>query len=294
MRHNTTMATIRKDGKIEDIELSEMTDDLYKEVYGYLFCPNDKCSAKIIYASGKKRIYFKTWTPKHINGVVQDQHIQDCPYFVDREKDEKLIRGTDPNNIYAISDRHIQNALHYTYDRQYNPKKFEKKINSNAESKTGKSIKTKIDPALQKKGKPGLSSDGANEEAEREPNIYRRSVDEIVLMDYNSVQCVHGFVEDMVLNDKYPYIKLNTKDGRTARILFSEAFRVNNEVQYNNAGLYKWYIDTLKSEGKEVFCCCVGKITKDDFEISIVIDKYVALNINDIGYYGIFRLANKL
>jgi hypothetical protein len=90
------------------------------------------------------------------------------------------------------------------------------------------------------------------------------------------------------------YVFLKTNNGRPARILFSEAFAVNNQAQYDGYGVIKKYYGHLKSQGKDVFCCCVGKIIKDDFGTTVLPDNYICFRVDDKDYYGVLSTVNRL
>ena len=93
----------------------------------------------------------------------------------------------------------------------------------------------------------------------------------------------------MTIDGEYPYINFVTNDGRKARILFSEAFSVNSPAVYQNIRVYKSYIDLRNQEGNSPFVACIGKITKDNFEISIVLESSETINIDKKNFYKILR-----
>ena len=270
------------------VGLSDITNSNYENIYnGHLFCPNPECNARIIFVSGNKRTYFRTWRAKVIKGEIVNEHIEDCPYYVEHELEERAIRRTDPNLYYRLSADHIRRVLRNAYDRQLNPDKFKKKVEPLEGTTKRASSKSRIDNSLQPRGRAGLGVDGALDEAEKEPSIFRKSIDDVSEIDYSNIQCIYGSVEDIILDGQYPYITFLTKNNKNARVLFSEAFAVNNPAVFTNIKIYKQYIDFIKHGGGNPFICCIGKIIKDDYEVSIVIEDYRALDIDRKGYYEI-------
>lgn len=288
-------AIYRKNGIEKIITLSEITKEKYEKEYkGYLYCPNPDCTARIIFASGDKRTYFRTWRIKLIDkNEIVDQHIPGCQYYVERELEERVIARNDPNLYYKLSSNHKRNVLRRAYDYEFNAEKFKKTKNDDEKSHKRASSKSRIDRTIQARGRAGLGSDGAVEGAEREPPVYRKQIDDISDADSDSVHCVTGYVNDLVY-DNYYYFTFVTRDGRNARILISEAFAVNNPTQYDNIGIYKKYIDFRKKNGIKPFVCCIGKITKDEYGISIIPEEYVDIELDRKGYYGILNEINNL
>lgn len=288
MRLRILKAVFKDNGVKKVVGLSDITDSNYESIYnGHLFCPNPNCNARIVFVSGSKRTYFRTWRARVVQGEILNEHIEDCPYYVEHELEERTVRRTDPNLYYKLSTDHIRRVLRNAYDRQFNPDKF-KKDNKPSEDITKRpSSKSKVDNSLQPIGRAGLGVDGALDVAEKEPSIFRKSIDDVSEIDYSNIQCIFGSVEDIILDGQYPHITFMTKNNKKARVLFSEAFAVNNPSVFTNIKIYKQYIDLIKHSGENPFICCVGKITKDDYEVSIIIEDYRALEIDRKGYYEI-------
>lgn len=286
---------VRKDGIEKEVRLSEITSELYEKEYkGNLFCPNPVCAARIEYVSGNVRTpYFRTKKSKIIDGAVFDEHIKDCPYYVEHESEERRRSRNDPSVYYRLSPEHKRSVLRNAYDREFRPEKFNRKTgNEDGASKKRASFRSKIDNSSLARGRAGLGIDGANEGEGREPSVFSKKIDEISDFDINNVHCVTGYVEDMQFDGPFPFFVLLRKDGQRARILFSEAFAVNNPVQYENLRIYKTYIDQYKNIGSKTFVCCIGKIIKDDFGISLIPEEYQDIDFDRKGYYQILREVN--
>jgi hypothetical protein len=253
-----------------------------------LFCPNRECNARIVYASGEELKYFRTWPwrAKGVNGEVVNEHIDGCPYIVEHELGEKQSRRTDPNALYQLSLEHVKRVLNNAYDAYKHPEK-RNKPNSAEDAKKRPSTKSKVDSGLEPRGQAGLVIDGASEKAEKEPSVFRKNIDDISETDYGNMPCVVGPVAEMVIEGDHPYITFLTKDHRKARILFSEAFAVNSPEVFRNIGVYKNYIDSAINEGVTPTVCCIGKIVRDDYEVSVVFEDYHCLQIENKGYYQI-------
>lgn len=281
-------AWFRKNGIEKKIDLSELTDEEYEKKYvGHLFCPNRNCNARIIFASGNQLKYFRTHPARIDDGMVVNEHIDDCPYFVEHEIEERARRRKDPNILYSISQEHMRRVLKKAYERQVNPEKFKKDPQPPDGVKKRASSATRTDLSLQPAGRAGLGIDGAVAGSEKEPSIYQKFIDDISDKDYLETQCIVGEVKDMVTGNDYTYINLNTKNNRKARILFSEAAAVNSPGM--KIGTFKDYIDFCNIEGQTPIICSIGRITKDEYEISVVIEDYHAILINGMGYYGLLN-----
>ncbi|MBM7867833.1 hypothetical protein GTO89_14405 [Heliobacterium gestii] len=289
MARKITRVIFRKDGLEQKYNLTEVTEELYEtKLKGFLFCPNETCKARILFVSGDKVTYFRTWKSKVVDGQVVNEHISDCPYFVDHELGERSYRRKSPDIYYSISEDHMKNVLRNAFDRIRHPDKFKKKPPSEDEGKKRPSSRGRIDPTLQPSGHAGLVADGATVRGEKEPNVYRKTLDELNEFDYGSVQCICGEAEGLTKGIDYPYILLKTTSGKTGRILFSEAFAAKNRIQYDNLDFYGQYIEVVKVSGQNPLICCIGRITKDNqSEVAIVIEDHYALRIENKNYYQI-------
>lgn len=288
-----------KDGKVEKIRLDQMTKVSYQKDYkGYLFCPNPKCDARVVYASGDiNPPHFKTLKVKVKDGEVFNEHIDGCIYSVEHEIEERERIKKDPAFLRLLSPHHIKDILRKAYDKQFN---IEEENQENKSSNTNNRTKTKSQLSDKDRAKSapvaGLATDGATatEEKEREPRVSKRDINNVLEKDYDTVLCVMGFIQEMDFRKRDGYVYLKTNNGKPARILFSEAFAVNNQAQYDGFGVIKRYFEHLKTEEKEVFCCCVGKIIKDDFGTTVLPDHYICFRVNDKDYYGIRRAISDL
>jgi len=90
------------DDVVEVIALSQMTTHAYENIYqGKLYCPTERCTAKIVY-SGGMRPYYRTWN--------HDNHLEDCIHAFTRLP---IRRSGLSDNIISvdISYERRQNAL---------------------------------------------------------------------------------------------------------------------------------------------------------------------------------------
>ncbi|MDO0823318.1 hypothetical protein [Desulfosporosinus nitroreducens] len=286
---------IYREGETEEIVLlSQMNESVYQNKYkGFLFCPNKECKARIVFATGEKRTYFRTWKSKVVNEEIMDEHIEDCPYFVEHNLVDKPLRRRDESLLYKLSSDHINRVLKKSFDRQFNPSKLQNRGKSK-DGEKGASSRVRSERRQVPQGSAGLGSDGALDKAEREPSVFTKSVDDIIEADYGTVQCVDGFADKLIFGNDYPYILLTTKNDKKARIVFTEAFAANNDAQYKNLVVYEKYIDYLSENEPKPFCSCIGKVTKDNFGVTVNIEDYIALRINNKNYYQIIRDINKI
>ena len=290
MSERILRARFIKDGHEEYVNLHDVNDTNYEDYYkGYLFCPNQICEARISYASdkkGKKRTYFKTWQPNRQDGEIVDQHIEKCSYRVVRGRGESMGR-IDPNSYSELSQEHVKDVLRRAHEKLVNPDREKERKKSGSKKNKGLSTIIQVDDTLSTRGKLGLKvADMPTKE--KEPRVYSRSINEILDEDYASIKCVYGFVESMTLNTDSSFITLKEEKGRKARILFSEAFAVNNRAIFDNLSIFKDYIEAQKRKGQNPVACCLGQITRDnEYEINIVFENIVSLAVDNKGYYRI-------
>lgn len=283
-------ATIRHGEKIEHIDLEHMTKDLFYKVQDNLYCPNPECNARIEYASGPKRTFFRT-KRSIVNGEeIQDQHISSCPYFVEHDKNLRNRAKYAPDLYSSISEKHMKQSLVRAHKKYVDPEYGKKGEISNAKRKS-KSTQSKQDKNLLR-GKATLVVT-ANEvdKKEREASIFKRDINDITEIDYGQARIVIGEFEEFVIKDDYKYIKLKLKDNRKGRIYFGERFRVENRTQYEQIDNYKLYFEWKK--GKTIIISCFGEITKDDFDISVVMNSYKGILIDLKSHYEMLSFLNR-
>jgi hypothetical protein len=286
-----TSARFIKNGVEKRIDLSDLTETEYQEKYrGYLFCPNSNCNAKVIFAYSElvKKHFRTNRSVRSQEGMIISQHIPDCEYSVEHVLAEQERRKRDPNLKIAISSKHMRDKLKSVHNDLVNPQKTKKEKETLGKSPKRPSSKSKVNSERPATGVAGIMSNGAVEGSGREPSVYHRSVNALNDRDYFYTRAVDGYINDMVFGADYAYINLGRNDHKKARVLFSEAFRVNSPGV--DTLLYKNYIDINKKKGN-VLLVCIGDVRKDDYEISIVIDSWAALMIDGRRYY---EMVNEL
>ncbi len=287
-------ATIRKDGRIEDIDIRDMTKELFFQIRDNVYCPNHNCSAKIEYAEGTKRTFFRTKRSK-INGEeIIEQHVEDCPYSVEHENDLKTKGIYDSSTYALLSEKHIKDALKRAYKQYVNPD-YGKKNNTGDVTKKGKSTISKRDSNIIAKGKATLiDPNGELGLDDKEPLLFHKKIDDISEKDIGQTRKVSGIMIDFVHETDYKYIVIQMKDGRKGRVLFGEYYRDNNGPQYSQIDIYETYMKLQNSNMREVYVVSVGEVTKDDYDVSIVMSKYYAIELDGKSHYDILRLMSKL
>lgn len=278
-----------KDGVEKKINLSDLTETEYQEKYrGYLFCPNPNCNARVIFVySDLVKKHFKTYPVRSKEEAIISQHITGCEYSVEHELAEQERRRRDPNYKIAISSKHMRDKLKSVHDDLVNPRKSKKEKETLGTSPKRPSSKSKV-TSERPSGVAGITSNGAVEGTGREPSVYHRSVNALGDRDYFYTRAVDGHIDAMVFGEDYTYINLRRNDNKKARVLFSEAFKVNSPGV--DVSLYKNYIDICQKKSSALLVC-IGDVRKDDYEISIVIDSWEALMIDGKRYY---EMANEL
>ena len=278
-----------KNGVENSINLSSLTEEEYQEKYrGYLFCPNPNCTARVIFAySDLVKKHFRTYPVRSKEKTIISQHIPGCEYSVEHELKEQERRRRDPKYKIAISSNHMRDKLKRVHDDLVNLSKAKRGKEKLVKSPKRPSSKSKVSSG-RPAGVAGITSNGAIEGNDREPSVYHRSVNVLDDRDYFYTRAVDGYVDTMVLGEDYTYINLRRNDTKKARVLFSEAFKVNSPGV--DVSLYKNYIDICRKRGNALLVC-IGDVRKDDYEISIVIDSWEALMINGKRYY---EMVNEL
>ena len=299
MSRTITNAIYKKDNMNKSITLKDITKKSYKEIYrGHLFCPHDGCNARIVYSAGGENIapHFKTWKIAKIAEDIKDEHVLTCPYSIQHQLEEKIRRRTDSGIVYQLSSSHIKSILKNAYRKKF--KSDNESDTSDIVSKSTKKSpikKSKTDVSVNPIGVAGLGIDGAKEADEKEPPVYRKDIDNVTNLDYNSVLCIEGYAVNFEKKNNYAYINLEDKNSRKCRVLFNEAFSVNsvNQAMYDNIHIVGKYINHLNSSGEKAYCCCVGKIIKDEYEVSVIPEAWDWFTINDLGFYRILSELNK-
>ena len=156
-------AWYKKDGIEKKINLSELTDEEYENKYdGYLFCPNRNCNARIIFASGNLLKYFRTHPARVEDDKIINEHLDDCPYSVEHEIEDRARRRRDPNLLQSVSPEHMRRVLRRAFEIHVNPEKNKKKTEAAASSNRKLSSRTKTDQSLPPSGRAGLSNDSSS------------------------------------------------------------------------------------------------------------------------------------
>lgn len=65
---------------------------------------------------------------------------------------------------------------------------------------------TRTNTELPPVGIAGLTLDGAEDADGREPSIFKKSINEVADIDYDSVRCITGFANDIQLFDRNAFI----------------------------------------------------------------------------------------
>jgi hypothetical protein len=276
-----------KNGVEKKINLFELTEKEYQEKYrGYLFCPNANCNARVIFAySDLMKKHFRTYPVRTKEGTIISQHITGCEYSVEHKLTEQERRRKDPEYKIAISSQHMRDKLKSVHNDLVNPRKSKKETLGTAPKRP--SSKSKV-ISERPSGVAGIMSNGAVEGTGRAPSVYHRSVNALGDRDYFYTRAVDGHIDEMVLGEDYIYINLRRNDQKKARVLFSEAFKVNSPGV--DVSLYRNYIDICQKK-RSALLVCIGDVRKDDYEISIVIDSWEALMIDGKRYY---EMVNEL
>lgn len=287
-------ATIRKNGEIREITIDEINKEYYNDNSEFLFCANRNCNAKIGYSEGPERRFFHTMPPHKNGNEITEQHITNCPYEIFRKKSNSSGVGGDGTTPVGITLEQRARALETGYRKALDPE-YGKKKNS---SKSKKNVVTKKDPddKDEVKGKPTTRIVKTDDEGKktRAKSLFQRDINEVGDSDYNQIRTVHGIMSSYAIGDNFKSITFYTHKGIKARVFFGEFFKVNYESQYNQIDYYFEYFDRAKAKGEDVIVVCIGDITKDDYDISIVVSDYHDISLNHKKHYEIFNIINGL
>lgn len=285
-----------KDGtRTSQIALEAMTKVFFKANKELLFCPNPLCNAKIEYCEGPDRVFFRTKRSK-INGEeIIEQHTENCPFGIEHQSDNGPKVIYDPNRGFLISDNHVLESMKRAYNQHVNYANGNKEKGTKGKGKKRNnevSINTKNEDVVIK-GKGVLGKQDNAEKAPREPNLYQRYIDDISKKDFDNPRLVKGVVSDINYEINSITITLITADGRTARMHFSEDFKVNNESQFIQMSAYKRYFDFKKSNKQETFIICAGDVKKDSYDISVQVRSYTHISIDGMTHSELINFIKK-
>lgn len=285
-------ATIRNNGTIELINLQDMTKELFRKYREVLYCPNRDCNARIEFASGPKRTYFRTKRSIVDGTEIIEQHNPDCIYAVEHDNQLGTRGRYDPSILVSISEKHMNDVLKRAYRKYRNRDKDEDDQGNVSKGHTkSKSTQSKKDDNVITRGRPTFSILGEDEaNPNKQPPLFQRNINEITERDYGQIRTVNGIMEDFVVESNYKYITLKTADGRKGRVLFGEIFNRENNAQYTQIDVYKNYFIEQSKKGNEVFVVCLGEVTRDDYDVSVVMYNYRGINIDGKSHYEILKL----
>jgi hypothetical protein len=285
-----------KDGtRASQIALETMTKVFFKANKELIYCPNPLCNANIEYCEGPNRVFFRTKRSK-INGEeIIEQHIEDCPFGIEHQSDNGPKVIYDPNIGFLISDNHVLESMKRAYNQYVENGKGDKEKGNKGKGKKRNNevnINTKSEDVVVK-GKGVLGKQDNAEKAPREPNLYQRFIDDISKKDFGNPRLVKGVVSGINYELNSITITLNTADGRTARMHFSEDFKVNNESQFIQMGAYKRFFDFKNLNKQEAFIICAGDVTNDNYDISVQVRSYTHIFIDGMTHNELINFINK-
>lgn len=282
MLRKITSVRVKTSGGTKSVLLSELTKERAQDYKGKMYCPNPECDARILFVIREDKKYFRTWKASKINGELQDEHVLGCPYFVQHEENEATVT-VDSNVIYEFTDEHIRRVLERTFDKEFVPK-VEQTIDVSKENdKKNSSIKRGERTVKVRKIATTDRTDNILQ-GERQPSIYRKSVDNLTNKDYGKTKAVFGYIKNVIVDETYPYMEFDTTTGKSARILFTEALKVNYPGIYESVGHIKRYIEQQLKLGKKPVCVCVGEVKEDQSSIVITLNRDVALRVDNKPY----------
>lgn len=263
----------------EKLDLSDVSKNNYNNYKGRLYCPQDNCFAPLVFVDEKRNRlkYFRSYPYSKKRG---ERHIDGCPHGIVHSMGKTSARTNGIVNIDGVSEDHIHRRI----------KDICKDILSSDEDNSGIKVKQKQKQATKRTNGESqvkkLIQEGNNVNKTREPNIPRKSIDDITTSDYSegnnkSILAIDGIISGNVIvrEDKNAYIDIFRKDHKKARVFFSEEFRTKSHR--DSIDKFREYIDTL-TDLKTVVC--VGYIRKlGDYDINIYpsSEKWFAIN----GYF---------
>lgn len=270
-------ATYKTDELEKEVFLEDMTHNLYETVYkNNLYCPFSPCPARMVYVAGNVR-------PSHFRKWQGDKHDTNCLFDLEEELSRKK-RSVGKGALTSISRKHVKSVLRSAHDILE-----EKPLNK--PNKTKPPRPPVIYEADSNKQPPGVATLKKPSDEEgilegglgREPNVYKRFVDNLSDQDIGSTLCVMGELTDIQLEADSANFTL-TRNSVSAKIVFEEAFIVNNPNDFNRF----WYLKRYLVDNPNAKCGCVGEIRRSrDGCFEIIPFNYYEFsferkNINDI------------
>ncbi|MEC0246556.1 hypothetical protein P4H65_12230 [Paenibacillus chitinolyticus] len=271
-------ATYRTEEVEKEIYLEDMTHELYETVYKHnLFCPFSPCPARMVFVAGNVR-------PSHFRKLQGEKHDSNCLFDLE-EKLSTKGRSVGKGVLTSISQKHVKSVLKSAHDiLDEKPKRT-----PGTKSKPPKPpVIYEVDPGKEPPGVATLrgpsEEEGIVEGNGREPNVYKRFVDNLTDQDVKATLCVMGEITHIDLQMEHANFTIS-RNGVSAKIVFEEAFVVNNPNDFTRF----WYLKRYLDDNPRAKCGCVGEIrkSKDGTYFEIVPFNYYEFsferkNINDI------------
>ena len=273
-------AIYKKDNIVEQILADSLTKEIYYKKYReYLFCPKPDCNAMLSFVILKKNDlgYFRTWSKK--------KHKEGCPFEVVYDDDFNIGKGkSSGEELYNVSDNHVIEKLKRVFEEM-----MKDKSTTNISRQKAKAIKKNINMNSIEASAEATFNKGTDINDGREPYILTRMYDKLDQSDFEKTRCVIGYVYNMYILENHAFINITPKTNNSVKIKFNNFFIENNLTQYKKFNFVKDYIDSLKKQGKELICCCIGKVKKVPNGINIHPYKYNGFTLNGLHFYEIIN-----
>ncbi|MBM5605260.1 hypothetical protein [Listeria seeligeri] len=259
-------ALISKTNEIMSIkQISEL--DSSDERLQFLFCPNSRCSARLLFVpKGKNEEHLKTYK--------LNNHIDSCENFFERKTLLERMRYRNENAV-PISEEKIKEKI-ARYCRELN------KEDINPHQKTAKKPKANGIVGGNTRKKDGtsyeatLSRQGKNDVETPRTTVRRKELDGVSLKDVGKVILTHGRVEEVELNDESAKFVLIEKDKKTT-VFFPEAFFATASQGVKN------YLEILKNyamkNNVDVVLMTEVALINDEIVLSVIMEECVRINV---------------
>ncbi|WP_154990404.1 hypothetical protein [Priestia megaterium] len=245
------LSAIYKNGTEErEYKKSEIDAHLYENyLKGYLYCPTENCTARLIFNSGLKS-YLRTWN--------NDNHIEGCIHGFNRVKGRVGIDTSYFINV-ELSPKRKKRALKEAFNI-YNMTEQER-----AESKKKKKQKRTTSTTISKRIKPSTNividgddvKDGEiSKIGVRGPNLSKKTADTLKEKDKGKTRLLLGTVKAVNLDNEGTANIIVIENNVEVSVKFEEAFRANSP---NYLGLFH-HLEEYISKVKDAVFAGIGEV----------------------------------
>lgn len=198
---------------------NDITPALYNSTLkGHLYCPTERCPARIIYNSGV-RSFLRTWN--------LDNHIEDCIHGFDRVRGRIGVNPEHFINVELSEERKVR-ALREAYNKyMMTEEEREQKRQNQARRRNNPTTTTRTTRPIANLVLEGGEEIGGETVGVRSPHLLKRTADMLKEVDNNKPRLIMGIIQDVEITEGRTVIKV-MENGVEILVVFGEAFAANS------------------------------------------------------------------